>query len=101
MRVHELKTWPQYWDDVAGGKKPFEIRQNDRDFRVGDYLLLRKWDPKTEAYIDPDRCWLVRRVSYMTDAGCPFLPANFVVMAMVKVRPDIAHRAKRVAGGSW
>lgn len=42
MTTHELKTDPEVFDDVASGKKKFEIRLNDRRFMVGDYLRLRK-----------------------------------------------------------
>jgi len=39
---HELKTDPEVFDLVMGGKKTFEIRKDDRGFNVGDRLLLRK-----------------------------------------------------------
>lgn len=39
----ELKISPQYFDDVDSGKKPFEVRRDDRPFAVGDTLLLREW----------------------------------------------------------
>jgi hypothetical protein len=42
MKIHELKTDPELFDDVWLGKKKFEIRFNDRDFNVGDTLWLRK-----------------------------------------------------------
>lgn len=42
--THELKILPQWFADVLTGKKNFEIRRNDRDFKVGDYLLLKEWD---------------------------------------------------------
>lgn len=42
MRWHELKTDPAVFDAVAGGSKTHEIRFNDRDFKVGDGLLLRR-----------------------------------------------------------
>jgi hypothetical protein len=50
VAVHELKTWPTYYGDVKSGKKPFELRQDDRPFEVGDALYLREWDPETGAY---------------------------------------------------
>jgi len=37
---HELKCWARYFDQVWEGRKLFELRRNDRGFRVGDELLL-------------------------------------------------------------
>jgi ASC-1-like (ASCH) protein len=49
MSEHTLKLWPQYFDAVADGRKRFEVRSTrDRTFAVGDVLVLREWDPKTE-----------------------------------------------------
>jgi hypothetical protein len=42
---HELKTWPMYFEAVLSGHKRFEIRRHDRDFKVGDVLLLNEYDP--------------------------------------------------------
>jgi len=50
MTRHELKTWPQYFAAVRSGKKRFEIRRNDRDFAVGDILVLREFDPEGDTY---------------------------------------------------
>ena len=36
---HELKINPQYYEDVKIGLKPFEIRKNDREFKLGDILV--------------------------------------------------------------
>lgn len=41
---HELKIYPKYFEDVISGKRKFEIRKNDRKFRVGDILILKEWD---------------------------------------------------------
>jgi len=50
MVAHELKIWPEYFENVYYGYKRFEVRKNDRVFKVGDDVRLREWDPKTESY---------------------------------------------------
>ena len=41
--THELKILPKWFEDVQTNKKNFEIRKNDRNFEVGDYLILKEW----------------------------------------------------------
>lgn len=45
--IHELKTWPEYYEAVALDKKRFEVRKDDRPFEVGDTLRLMEWNPKS------------------------------------------------------
>ena len=45
MATHDLKTWPEYFADVAAGVKRVEIRLDDRGYAVGDVLHLREWTP--------------------------------------------------------
>lgn len=42
--VHNLKVWSEYFDDVLSGRKPFEVRLNDRDYHEGDLLVLWEWN---------------------------------------------------------
>ncbi len=46
--IHELKTWPEFWDAVDRGEKTFEVRKDDRGFQVGDVLALQRWQPLEE-----------------------------------------------------
>lgn len=50
MTRHYLKTWPESFEAISVGVKPWEIRKNDRDFHVGDLLCLQEWCPVREAY---------------------------------------------------
>jgi len=42
---HELKTWPKPFQQVVNKGKRFEIRRNDRNFQVGDILVLKEFVP--------------------------------------------------------
>lgn len=70
-RVHELKTDPDVFDAVASRNKTHEIRFNDRDFRVGDVLLLRRTESSGQAMragaplVYSDRSPLTRTVSHI------------------------------------
>ena len=42
--VHELKILPKYFKDVVFGYKNFELRKNDRNYLIGDTIILKEWD---------------------------------------------------------
>ena len=46
MTVHYLKIKPEYYKDIECGLKTFELRKNDRNFQVGDILMLIKLNDK-------------------------------------------------------
>jgi len=44
---HELKCWPEFFRPMKLGVKRFDIRKDDRGFKVGDMVVQLEWDPKT------------------------------------------------------
>ena len=42
---HELKVWPEFYKALENKTKQFEVRKNDRDFKVGDNLILLEFEP--------------------------------------------------------
>lgn len=75
-RVHALKCWPRYFGDLVVGRKRSEFRVADRDFRVGDYLRLREYDPATGLYSGRET---VRRVQFLYH---PHQAPGFCVMEL-------------------
>lgn len=59
---HELKIWPEYFDDVQSGEKGFDVRKDDRPFEVGNILLLREFNPNTEEYTGRE---MAKRIRYI------------------------------------
>ena len=71
-----LKTFPEYFQPIIEGKKPFEIRYNDRNFKTGDLYILEEFTgvqavPECPDYYHCDYYGYI----YAEDearAGCPF-----------------------------
>lgn len=42
--IHYLKILPEHFQPVSEEKKLAELRNNDREFSVGDHLHLREFD---------------------------------------------------------
>lgn len=80
MAVHELKTWPEHFWDVWEGKKKVELRKDDREFQVGDTLVLHEWSPVLEDYT-----MFVQKVTVTHILrGRPWLTDGYVAMSIRK-----------------
>ncbi len=64
MTIHELKILPEYFQAVFNGTKPFEIRKNDRDYKVGDILKLCLWWPDSQVF--SPNCILYVEITYIS-----------------------------------
>lgn len=50
IEVKDLKVELKYFQAQKEGRKNFEIRKNDRDYKVGEILILREYDSETGKY---------------------------------------------------
>lgn len=75
--VHELKTLPIFFEEVVYGRKRFEIRKNDRNFKVGDELILKEYDPE-KGYTGRKYPCIVL---YILDEQ-PYVPEGYVCMSI-------------------
>lgn len=76
--IHALKIQPKYFDAVRSEVKTFELRKNDRDFRVGDFLALNEWDD--DHYTGRTE---LREVRYMLNVGEVIQGADDIVLMSI------------------
>lgn len=79
--IHELKILPIYFYHVEIGSKNFEVRKNDRDFSVGDGLILKEYN-KNNGYTGRI---VHRRITYILDSSFEGISNGYVVMGLEKL----------------
>lgn len=63
---HEVKSWPHLFEATLTGAKTHEMRRSgERDYRVGDVLRLREYDPDVGCHTGRELRLLV---TYVTSA---------------------------------
>lgn len=72
QKTHEVKIAASYYEDVAAGVKGFELRKNDRGYRVGDKLKMLEFnDGKyTGRTIDADIVYMLEEYTGLEDGYC-------------------------------
>lgn len=86
--IHELKTWKEYFIEVLKGNKDFEIRKNDRNYQVGDTLILIEGDLGGDGTTESDLTWfptgrtLSKTVTYILHGGKFGIEPGYVVMSI-------------------
>ncbi len=83
-RTHELPIWPACFAAVSAGTKPFDVRENDQDYQVGDALLLREFDPETNIYSGQT---IVRWVSHVQPGGTFGVEEGWCVLGLGALAP--------------
>ena len=88
MKVHELKTIPPHFGEMKEGFKRWELRRDDRGFRVGDLLHLLEWDAVRSQHTGRHLLVRVERIrSELPGAG---LAEGFVIMDIQRVKLEPA-----------
>lgn len=90
MKRHKLKTLNPNFTAVKSGFKHFELRLNDRDFKVGDILELHELLPNgllSGAVVE-------REVSYILTGGEYGLDERSVIMSLKPAKIEVLHIPK-------
>ncbi len=77
--MHDLKTWPIFFEAICSGKKTFEVRKNDRNFQEGDILHLKEFDPEKQAYSGTSK---LKKVTYVMRGGNFGIDPEYCVLGL-------------------
>jgi ParB family chromosome partitioning protein len=81
-KIHNLKTTQPHFEDIWDGIKRFEVRNNDRNFKVNDILILRDWDDKKNVYLGHR---IKARVTYIL-ADFPGIESGYCILGIKNVQ---------------
>ena len=84
MKTHYLKVWTKQFDAVRRGAKTHEVRKGDRDYRAGDIVILREFDPNERRYTG--KC-IETQITFITRGGTFGIPEDICVMSIRRVNP--------------
>lgn len=79
---HELKTWSQFYQDIIDGKKTFEVRKNDQNFQIGEYLMLIEVDSNND--LEPTGRKMSFEIIYMLEGEIWGLQPGYTILGIKK-----------------
>ena len=66
---YDVKSWPQFFQPMIDGVKKHDMRnKRDREYKVGDIMLLREFDPFGGGYTGRSARF---RITYITSNDTP------------------------------
>lgn len=90
MITHEVKCWPEYFDRLLNGDKPFELRKNDRDYQTGDKLHVFEYDNSDDVPVGVDRYTersAMFDITYVLKGPCFGLAEGWAILGLKKEEP--------------
>lgn len=83
MTKHHIKCSPLYFQPMVDGDKRFEYRENDRDYKVGDMLVIEEYSIFTDKYTGRN-IWFDITFIFQGDLG---LPDGYCIMSLNQILP--------------
>lgn len=84
---HIVKCWPNYFDAIKRGEKPFDVRRDDRGYQKGDLLVLQRTSERDKLTVETDYDGkitheLEREITYVLTGGQFGIEPGYVVLGL-------------------
>ena len=77
--THNLKIYPEFFEAIIMGAKPFEVRFNDRNYQLGDILVLQEF---TDGRLTGRKVY--KQVCFLLDDPA-YCKEGFVILGLTEV----------------
>ncbi|MDF2883839.1 MAG: hypothetical protein K0R54_4403 [Clostridiaceae bacterium] len=85
--IHELKILPKYFKEL-GISKNFEVRKDDRNFQVGDWLILNEYDDEKKVYTGNYVFSVINYILGRNKDEKLFVPDGYVILGLKIGTPE-------------
>ena len=97
MKIHQLKIWPHFLNDIETERRHFEIRSiKDRSFQVGDQIMLARVLIKKGGHV-PLHHHINEQVTYILEGSLKFAVDGREVVVhageVLCIPPNMPHEA--------
>lgn len=79
---HALKILPEYYDAVLRRTKTFEVRRNDRAFKMDELLTLREFNRVTQDYTGREATF---RIGFVLELSTFYPGTDMVVLSLLEI----------------
>lgn len=74
--MHSVKSWTHLFKPIADGRKLYDLRKNDRNYKVGDLVHLLEYDAEKGKFTG-EEC--VVEITYITNHVTPCAVSSAVL----------------------
>jgi hypothetical protein len=85
MARHEIKSWLHFYAAIKAGKKLHDLRKDDRNYQVGDIVVLQEYDNVHGFYTGEE---IEAEITYITNRSVPcafssaILPPGYCILSL-------------------
>lgn len=80
--IHNIKCDPEYFGALKNGNKTFEVRLNDRNYQVGDFLNIKEFNREKQEYTG---FVVLREITYVLK-DYPAIDPDYVVLGVKEIQ---------------
>lgn len=82
VNTHHLEIQKPSFQEIKKGIKQFEVLKSDRDYQIGDTLILNEYDPVKKI---PTGAWVPESITYKLD-DTRYLKDGYIVLGMQEIK---------------